>query len=308
MKHGPHGGGHGHPDKNSFVLYAGGGVLARDPGTTAYGVPLQSEWFRTSVAHNTLVVDEASQAAATGRSLAFRDEPRWQGAIADAGPALGGLRFRRCAALLDGHVALFVDHISPLGDVATSSAHALDLAYHPDGAWADVPAGEPITLSDKPGYKHIRDAKVVTLAPAPRSGTAPVLELGTQRAGSRGTWWTTILAGDAPTRAIVGTGVGRNTEDRTPVLLMRRNAVATTYVWAVGLKPGVRPQLTMEPLTAQPGTATSAHLACAVRVAFVPVGSTTQRSWRVVSNPDGMAVALGSRQITEPLTAEPGDG
>ncbi|MBM3494441.1 MAG: alginate lyase family protein, partial [Armatimonadetes bacterium] len=121
LKYGPHGGGHGHPDKNSFVLYAGSGVLAGDPGTAAYGVPIQSEWYRTTLAHNTIVVDESPQAAATGRAIAFAAQSdRFRGAICDAGSALAHLRFRRCALLLDDHVALFVDQITPDRDIASA--------------------------------------------------------------------------------------------------------------------------------------------------------------------------------------------
>ncbi|HID07210.1 MAG TPA: heparinase, partial [Armatimonadetes bacterium] len=61
LKYGPHGGGHGHPDKLNFILYARGLVIAPDPGTARYGIPIQRGWYRTTLAHNTLTVDEASQ-------------------------------------------------------------------------------------------------------------------------------------------------------------------------------------------------------------------------------------------------------
>ena len=57
LKYGPHGGGHGHPDKNNFVLYARGKVLFPDPGTRPYGSPLHNGWDKITLAHNTLVVD-----------------------------------------------------------------------------------------------------------------------------------------------------------------------------------------------------------------------------------------------------------
>jgi hypothetical protein len=57
LKYGPHGGGHGHPDKNSFILYARGKILATDAGTHAYGSSLHRDWDKTTLAHNTLIVD-----------------------------------------------------------------------------------------------------------------------------------------------------------------------------------------------------------------------------------------------------------
>jgi hypothetical protein len=58
--------GHGHPDKLNFVLSGLGEGIAPDPGTANYGVPIQAGWFRTTLADNTLVVDEKSQQPADG--------------------------------------------------------------------------------------------------------------------------------------------------------------------------------------------------------------------------------------------------
>ncbi len=76
LKYGPHGGGHGHPDKLNFVLYSRGQILGVDPGTAAYGVPIQNEWYKSTLAHNTLVVDEENQKPAEGKSLAFHFQTR----------------------------------------------------------------------------------------------------------------------------------------------------------------------------------------------------------------------------------------
>ena len=45
LDYGPHGGGHGHPDKLGFVLYGRGTLLAEDPGCIAYGNPAQVHGF-----------------------------------------------------------------------------------------------------------------------------------------------------------------------------------------------------------------------------------------------------------------------
>src|SRR5512137_3018224 len=100
MKYGPHGGGHGHPDKLGFVLYGRGQVLAPDPGTANYGVPIQGGWFRTTLAHNTLVVDEDSQKAAEGKCLAFLAADGFSAVMAEAGAIFPGVTFRRTAALI----------------------------------------------------------------------------------------------------------------------------------------------------------------------------------------------------------------
>ncbi len=46
LKYGPHGGGHGHPDKLSISIHDGDKEIVSDIGTTAYGVPAYTRWYR----------------------------------------------------------------------------------------------------------------------------------------------------------------------------------------------------------------------------------------------------------------------
>src|SRR5690606_28310327 len=54
MDFGPHGGAHGHFDKLGIVLYGLGQALLPDPGRLDYGVPLHHQWYKTTIAHNTI--------------------------------------------------------------------------------------------------------------------------------------------------------------------------------------------------------------------------------------------------------------
>ena len=70
----PFGGFHGHFDKLSFVWYARGRERGVDPGraaSQAYRLPIHTQWYRATLAHNTVVVDGKSQEGAAGRLLAF---------------------------------------------------------------------------------------------------------------------------------------------------------------------------------------------------------------------------------------------
>jgi hypothetical protein len=129
LKYGPHGGGHGHPDKNSFVLYARGKIVATDAGTHAYGSSLHRDWDKTTLAHNTLVVDETSQAPATGKCLAFGTERGVDYAITDAGPIYKGIKFTRSAAMLTPGIVVFADQID------ADAPRTFDIAYHSIGVW-----------------------------------------------------------------------------------------------------------------------------------------------------------------------------
>jgi hypothetical protein len=219
LDYGPHGGGHGHPDKLGFVLFARGAELAVDPGTARYGTPLQRSWFRTTIAHNTLTVGESSQKSATGRCLAFGSDSDTDYLIADAGDATGGHSFTRGVALLDEDTVVFVDVVD--GAEATT----LDVAYHQRGAWGDLPAGDTWKPPEKPGYLHLTKATTRTTRDLARLHLAhpatPKCEI--------------VVAGGPPLEIIAATGIGRGLGDPVPTVIFRRVAARSVLVWAISL-------------------------------------------------------------------------
>jgi hypothetical protein len=219
LKYGPHGGGHGHPDKNNFVLYSKGQVLFPDPGTRPYGSPLHGEWDRVTLAHNTLVVDETSQRSATGKCLAFGSDHGIDYAMTDAGDIYDGVRFVRTAMLLNENLVVFVDQVQ------SDKPHTLDLACHYTGRWTKAASGEKPALPSKEGYQHLKDAAAMST----REQTSLTLE------GEGGTHAAIVLAGNEPTQIITATGIGKSTEDRVPMVIFRRVAKQTKYVWAASL-------------------------------------------------------------------------
>lgn len=219
MKYGPHGGGHGHPDKLNFVLYADGDIVAPDPGTARYGVPIQGGWYKTTLAHNTLVVGEASQKSAEGKCLAFGSKDGIDYAVAKAGDIYDGVDFIRTVALVDDKVILFIDQIS------CENESLLDIAYHMRGTWGALPDGAEWTPPDVRGYVYLRDATVRDVGDGITLFVNP--EKGQQRSLS--------LAGNEKTQVITATGLERHAEDRVPMTLFRRKAKETAFVWCVGL-------------------------------------------------------------------------
>jgi hypothetical protein len=219
VKYGPSGGGHGHPDKNNFILYARGQVVFPDPGTRLYGSPLHGEWDRVTVAHNTLAVDETSQTPATGRSLAFGSEHGADYSMSDAGEIYSGVRFVRTAVLLNQNLVVFIDRIR------AERTHTFDLAVHLNGRWRSQSGGRP-ALASQEGYQHFRDAALIETG----GGISLTVDV-------KPDWPVAVtLGGDEPTQVITATGIGKNTEDRVPLVLFRRHARETTYVWAISLE------------------------------------------------------------------------
>jgi len=231
LKYGPHGGGHGHPDKNHFILRSTRADRMPDGGTHAYGSPLHSSWDKSSLAHNTLVVDQTSQAAATGACLGFGRTPGGADyAVTDAGAIYPGVRFLRAVALLDQTLVAVVDR------VVCGAPHTLDLACHASGAWGDLPAGQPWTAPGKPGYQRFGKTTVraaaagIALTVKPSAGADTVLTLATGEA----------------TEAICGVGIGQSTAEQPPMVLFRRQVAATWYAWTVSLD-GASAAITCQP-------------------------------------------------------------
>lgn len=267
LKYGPHGGGHGHPDKLSFVLYSRGQMLAIDSGTKAYGSPVHAGWDKTTLAHSTLIVDEESQAPATGKCLAFGTEKGIDYAIADAGPIYKGVEFTRAAAMLDQDTILFVDQIH------CAKPARLDIAYHQVRAWENLPAGEAWKAPKVNGYKYIESANLFKA----RNGFK--LELNANKIHTA-VW----LAPGEPTDVITGTGIGANTTDKVPMSLFRRTAAQTAFIWAVTLdgKPVKFEKLECS----ESGKPLPQSDAAAVRF------SSGDHAWDVLVNPSKRAVRI----------------
>ena len=215
LKYGPHGGGHGHPDKLNFILYSRRKVLAFDPGTGKYGAPIHADWQRTTIAHNTLTVDESNQKPATGRCLAFLSRRDAAAALAEAGPIYDGVTYRRAVALLGARVVVVLDLVS------AAHEHTFDLAYHHAGAWTAAPQGTPLTMPEKPGYAYLKDM-VRSDGPLPQIVQDPL------RSGL-------AVAATPNSEVWVGTGAGTVSSTRVPCVIVRTRGKRAVVAWAIDL-------------------------------------------------------------------------
>lgn len=219
LKYDKYGSGHGHFDKNNFILYSHGQVLFPNPVTRYYGSKLHAEWDRVTLAHNTLVVDETSQTPSTGKSLAFGNDHGTDYAMTDAGNIYKGVRFVRTVVMLNKDLLLFADHI------IADKPRILDIICHFNGQWDQQPAGESIPLPIKEGYQYLQNVSAF------RSSENNSLKL----VGNKDTHVSIVLARNDPTEIITATGIGKSTNDRIPMVIYRRLAKETIYVWAVSL-------------------------------------------------------------------------
>jgi hypothetical protein len=154
-KFGYHGGPHGHDDKLGFILYDGDRTLGIDPGTQLYGLPIHREWDKMTVAHNTVGVDEATQAPSSGKLIDWKAEPTWTAVTADAGPVYPYADLRRSILVTEEYV-LVVDTDSSLNGMP----HTFDMTYHNLGTEKALTsqASTPLaSLGKTDGYQYLED-------------------------------------------------------------------------------------------------------------------------------------------------------
>lgn len=151
MKFGPHGGGHGHYDKLGLISYGLGGLLGIDPGTQSYAAPTHNTWDKQTVAHNTVTVDERTQAEATGKLIWFDKGEGYAAARAEAGPAYKTAALTRTLVSTGDYLLDLFDAVSLDG-----AAHKFDWTYHNAGRLEmDLPTEPYGALPQSAGYQHL---------------------------------------------------------------------------------------------------------------------------------------------------------
>jgi hypothetical protein len=156
---GPHGGWHGHYDKLGYVSFGLGKTLATDPSTHSYSSSLHDAWDRTTVAHNTVVVDEHNQAEATGNLHRYIGLPSLSVATADAGSAYPNRATSARTLALTADYWLDVTRATTLD----SNTHRYDWVYHSPGSLSTSLALTPYSsFPTTNGYNYLTKSKSVT--------------------------------------------------------------------------------------------------------------------------------------------------
>ena len=155
MKFGPHGGGHGHFDKLSFISYARGARQAADPGTQAYGAKSHNTWDKMTVAHNTISVDGKPQAESTGKLLEWNPGAQATEIRLSAGAVYPGVEMERTLV----HTAEYTLDIAEARSV-DGTEHLFDWIYHNFGSVSTtLPLKAYAELPQANGCRHLTGAK-----------------------------------------------------------------------------------------------------------------------------------------------------
>ena len=154
--YGPGLAGHVQPAKLGIVLFADGDIRLVDPGRAAYAHPLQKAWYRRTIAHNTVVVDESDQQPAKGRLRAYAARDNWSLVRAYTTDAYQGVT-------LDRTLLLIGDTLVDVFQGWSDKEHTYDYPLHLRGRLNGLPPmGAPSPVSDAPGYRELWDTAPFT--------------------------------------------------------------------------------------------------------------------------------------------------
>jgi len=145
---------HMHPDALDFVIYSKGLQISMDPGHAEYGAPVHPGWYKTSIAHNVLVVNQKNQDFHHAKSLAYGQIKGVQYSICKTDSAYKGVMHNRAFVLVDKNTIMIADWIK------ADTASMLDISYHQRGVWKQKEHGANWQIPDIIGYKYLRDAEI----------------------------------------------------------------------------------------------------------------------------------------------------
>lgn len=151
VDYGEHGGWHGHYDKLGFISYANGTLLGLDPGSHSYALPTHASWEKTTLAHNTVIVDETTQLEATGNLLENYLGKQVSMIRADAGGSYTQANLQRTMVLAGDYILDCYEV-----DSLDGNTHQYDWAYHNNGDLiTSIATPNTPTLPADNGYQHL---------------------------------------------------------------------------------------------------------------------------------------------------------
>ena len=238
LKYGPHGGGHGHPDKLGLILYAQGSRQAPDLGTPGYGIDLFEGWYRQTISHNTVALDGLSQPPGAGQSNAFRADGPFQSA--DATMAWREKTAPSDDAPLEGVSREALDtyaHVNMRRAVLARTDYLVDVFLVEAGGgrridWIFRNAGSLAPLANSrrvgnfalegEGYQYVTDLHSYTL----EDDTTLTWQF-------EGSGMTLFMAEQPGTTLIAGSAPGNPAEERQGLIIRQRTAPRTAFLTVI---------------------------------------------------------------------------
>lgn len=202
---------HGHPDKLNIDLYAFNDQLIPDPGSIWYEQPLYRRWYHTTLAHNTLVVDELEQKACGATQLVYGPADTFAIQRARTNEAYAGV-------LMDRSLFMTPQYVADIYGAFARLPRKMDLVYHIRGEFASDLKMEP-TEFPKPAENGYSELTNVRHAATDKAWSATVTRKGNVARF--------LSAGGTATDVIVADGIYGL--EKPPTIIERRNVASTVY-------------------------------------------------------------------------------
>ncbi|MCX6376881.1 MAG: heparinase II/III family protein, partial [Armatimonadetes bacterium] len=146
--------GHGHRDKLAVNYYTNGQNFAPDLGRGwPYNLPIHREWYKLTLSHNTVTVDEEPQAECEGTIESSKLDGDYQSGTARADTCYEGVRMKRT-------VVLGKEWLLDVFEVESDAEHTYDWIWHGRGYFASALPTEPYELKvSQVSYKYLSSVR-----------------------------------------------------------------------------------------------------------------------------------------------------
>jgi hypothetical protein len=237
LTYGPLGGGHGHKDKLSLIVYHRGRQIVPALRTGSYDDPLHANWSIQTISHNTVTVDmqtqypqgewsrDSSHHPSMGALSFFHADSFAQMAQARCDNVYTGTTMERTLCLVDGVLLdVFALH--------SAESHTYDWAIRAPGSPRSDLTMSALSspLSSDQGYQYLTHLKSATSA-APFACDFALNGEGVQ----------VTMAGQPQTEFFLCEGPTDTKEATLPMLLARRHARSATFVTVFRPETDTRP-------------------------------------------------------------------
>lgn len=213
-------GGHSHADQMGLVLYGNGEELSPDTGSIKYRLPEQEGYFKSSVAHNVLVVDGTSQARALGATMTkFISENSVQMIQTRSSDLYEGVTLQRTVLMND-------DYLIDLFNATSAEPHTYDWVYRNRGSLSTTSDGfSPLdALAGEHGYEYLTGLESAQIDGDLQADWSVSADANV-RATLLGAPGTTYVTARGPIAARVGDEIAGQP---IPLVISRREGVAST--------------------------------------------------------------------------------
>jgi len=277
LKAGHPSGVHEHLDKLNMVLFDGD-ELGGEPVFHRYEDPIHDQWTKVTLAHNTMTVDEHSQAIGTADFSIFQDAGNLKVMRAQTNNVYPGVAMDRTIILLPGATL-------DIYRAGSQAEHTFDSTLRYQGTLDGMPStpGAP-KLGSKDGYEHL---SVMQRKPAATGWT--------------GTWETkagkldVVVAAAKNQEIILGTG-----PDKDNIALLRQKGKSALFAKALKTIKSPAPITAFKPLDTNREDLAAYELTQADATTTVYVSYATGK-WKVGNVQSDAKVLV----VTTPAKAEP---